>query len=64
MQIAELRVSLAERGASTEAASDFLACLEQCDRQRFAPVAAELEQRVQFLDQAGAAMTALDGDLR
>ena len=64
MQIAELRVSLAERGASTEAASDFLACLEQCDRQRFAPVAAELEQRVQFLDRAGAAMTVLDGELR
>jgi hypothetical protein len=64
MQTAELRVSLAERGASTESASEFLACLEQCDRQRFAPVAAELEQRVQFLDQAGAAMTALDRELR
>ena len=64
MQIAELRVSLAERGASTEATSGFLACLDQCDRQRFAPLAAELEQRVQFLDQAGAAMTALDEELR
>jgi hypothetical protein len=64
MQIAELRVSLVKRGASTEAASDFLACLEQCDRQRFAPVGAELEERVQFLARAGAAMTTLDGELR
>jgi hypothetical protein len=64
MQIGELRVSLAGRGVSTESASDFLACLEQCDRQRFAPAGAEIEERIQFLERAGAAMTMLDGALR
>ena len=55
---------LAGRGASTEAASDFLSCLEQCDRHRFAPVGADVEERVQFLEQASAAMIALDGEIR
>jgi hypothetical protein len=64
MQIGELRVRLAGRGVSTESASDFLACLEQCDRQRFAPAGAEIEERIQFLERAGAAMTMLDGALR
>ena len=64
MQIAALRTNLASRGASTEAASDFLDCLERCDRQRFAPVDADVDERVEFLDQAGAAMTALEGELR
>jgi len=64
MQIAELQMNLAGRSASTEAASDFLECLERCDRQRFAPVGADVEERVQFLEQAGGAMTALDGEMR
>ena len=64
MQIAELRMKLAGRGASTEVAADFLHCLEQCDRQRYAPVGADVEERVQFLEQAGAVMTALGGEIR
>jgi hypothetical protein len=64
MQIAELRMKLAGRGASTEAASDLLECLERCDRQRFAPVGADVDERVQLLEQAGGVMTALDGEIR
>ena len=64
MQIAELRMKLAGRGASTEATSDLLECLERCDRQRFAPVGADVEERVQFLEQAGGVMTALEGEIR
>ena len=64
MQISELRMRLAGRGVSTEVTSDFLRCLEQCDRQRYAPVGADVEERVQFLEQAGEAMTALGGEIR
>ena len=64
MQISELRMRLVGRGVSTEVTSDFLRCLEQCDRQRYAPVGADVEERVQFLEQAGEAMTALGGEIR
>lgn len=64
MQIAELRMQLADRGVSTEVTSDFLRCLEQCDRQRYAPVAADVEERVEFLGQAGEAMTVLGDEIR
>jgi hypothetical protein len=64
MQIAELRMKLADRGVSTEVTSDFLRCLEQCDRQRYAPVVADVDERVRFLDQAGEAMTVLGDEIR
>jgi hypothetical protein len=41
-----------------------LRCLEQCDRQRYAPVVADVAERVRFLDQAGEAMTVLGDEIR
>ena len=55
----ELRPALAARGARAAAVEEFLAVLEACDRQRFAPVGAEIEERRAFLARAEAVLSAL-----
>ena len=55
----EVRDRLAARGVAAEAADPCLECLEECDRQRFAPPTASAEERVRFLARVEAAMAAM-----
>ena len=55
----EVRDRLGAMGIATEAADPYLECLEECDRQRFAPPTASREERVRFLDQVESAMAAM-----
>lgn len=60
----ELGARLAERGIDETTVTELRACLEQCDRQRFAPPGADPEERTRLLERVGALMTALDRGLR
>ncbi len=64
MQIGEMASNLQVRGVSSETAAAFVEVLEKCDRQRFAPVGADAEQREQFVERAAAVMTDLHGEVR
>lgn len=55
----EVRDRLAVPGVDTEAAEPYLECLEECDRQRFAPPTASAEERARFLGRVEAAMAAM-----
>ncbi len=55
----EVRDRLAARGVATEAAEPYLECLEECDRQRFAPPTASAEERARFLGRVEEAMAAM-----
>lgn len=55
----EVRDRLAARNVATEAAEPCLECLEECDRQRFAPPTASAEERARFLGQVESAMAAM-----
>lgn len=55
----EVRDRLAALGVATDAADPYLECLEECDRQRFAPPTASAEERARFLDRVEAAMAAM-----
>mgnify|MGYP007073185132 FL=1 len=72
------RLNLAEAGLRTEQLEEALerraldpsvreelrACLEHCDRQRFAPPVSDPGERSRFLERASALMGALDRGLR
>ena len=60
----DLRAALLRRGAREPTVDEYLAALEACDRQRFAPVGAEIEERKTFLARAESALSALAGELR
>ncbi|MDX1494635.1 MAG: BatD family protein [Longimicrobiales bacterium] len=64
LRTAELDQALAETGIDDEVRRELVACLEECDRQRFAPPSADPEARGRFLDRAGEVMTALDRGVR
>lgn len=55
----EVRDRLATMGIAPEAAESYLECLEECDRQRFAPPTASAEERARFLGRVEAAMAAM-----
>ena len=55
----EVRDRLTVLGVATEAAEPCLECLEECDRQRFAPPTASAEERALFLGRVEAAMAAM-----
>ena len=55
----ELLPALDARGAHPGTVDEFFAVLEACDRQRFAPVDAEIEERRAFLARAEAVLSAL-----
>lgn len=59
----EVRARLKARGISDEALNEYLACIETCDRQRFAPVEAAPGEMDAFLDRAAGAMTGLNEEL-
>jgi hypothetical protein len=56
---AELR----SRGVPEKATSEYLACLGECDRARFAPPGTSAEEKSQFFDRAAEAMTSVDEEL-
>jgi hypothetical protein len=60
LQTAELARHLERRAASAETVAELRACLEHCDRQRFAPPGQDPQERSRFLDRAGRLMTAID----
>lgn len=60
----ELDQALAESGIDDDLRRDLVECLQECDRQRFAPPSADTGERVRFLERAGEVMTALDRAVR
>lgn len=63
----DIRRELAARGVAAEVVERYLACLDRCDRQRFAPPAAGGDdggEAAALLEQAEQAMTALGEALR
>lgn len=55
-----VRERLSARGVSSETLDAYLACLDECERQRFAPVEGTTGEREAFLARAGDAMGRLD----
>jgi len=59
----EARAKLAARGVSDGTVSEYFACLEVCDRQRFAPADSTLEEMDAFLARTAQAMTNLNEEM-
>jgi hypothetical protein len=64
MQMGDLSAGLKGHGASESTVTEVMGCLDHCDRQRFAPPDADIEEQARFLARASAAMTALDREVR
>ena len=56
----EIRARLTSHGVAPEVVDAYLGCLEDCDRQRFAPTEPNLAAMQEMLTRAGQAMTDLD----
>ena len=56
----EIRARLTSRGVAPEVIDAYLGCLEDCDRQRFAPTKPDTLAMQEMLTRAGQAMTDLD----
>ena len=56
----EIRARLASRGVAEDVIDVYLGCLEDCDRQRFAPTEPDTTAMQDMLHRAGQAMTDLD----
>ena len=56
----EIRARLTSRGVAPEVVDAYLGCLEDCDRQRFAPAEPDTLAMQEMLTRAGQAMTDLD----
>jgi len=56
----EVRTRLDARGVDQGLVERYLGCLEDCDRQRFAPTSPDRSAMAEFLSRAGQAMTELD----
>ena len=55
-----IRARLTSRGVAAEVMDAYLECLEDCDRQRFAPTEPDTLAMQDMLTRAGHAMTDLD----
>ena len=64
LQATEVGARLSRRGVDAPVISETLACLEHCDRQRFAPPGADPEEKTRFLDRVAELMTRLDRSMR
>jgi len=64
LQTAELDEALRDAGIEDEPRLGLVECLEECDRQRFAPPSADPQERARFLERAGEVMTTLDRAVR
>lgn len=60
----EIRAHLISRGVAVEVIAAYLGCLEDCDRQRFAPTEPDTAAMQNMLIRAGQAMTDFDEALR
>jgi hypothetical protein len=60
----ELGARLGARGVDEAAVAELAACLEHCDKQRFAPPSSDPEEKTRFLERVGELMTSLDRGLR
>lgn len=60
LQIADLDVQLSKKGVPADAIAELTACLDDCDRQRFAPPGIDPEEQTRFLDRTGELMISLD----
>jgi hypothetical protein len=61
---ADLDARLAGRGVEAGVSAEVRACLDHCDRQRFAPPGTDPEEKARFLERLGDVMTKLDKALR
>lgn len=64
LQTAELDEALARTGIDDSSRHELVRCLEECDRQRFAPPSADTAAREAFLERAADIMTRLDRRVR
>ena len=64
MRFRDVRESLRERGASEEVVEEISACLDHCDRQRFAPPGTDAREETRFLDRVGRVMTDLNREVK
>jgi len=64
MQLREVTRTLEKRGASQEVIQEIAACLDVCDRQRFAPPETDGQAEARFLDRVGEVMTELNREVK
>ncbi len=62
--IDDARARLQARGVSESAIDGYVACLQECDRQRFSPSETTPDERQAFLDRVLDAMAALEAEVR
>ena len=64
MQAGELEARLKARGVEDASVRELMACLDRCDRERFAPPSGDAAEEGRFLAQASQLMSTLDGAIR
>lgn len=64
LQAGELEAQLKRRGVDDGTLRETMACLEHCDRQRFAPPSDDTGEETRFLERAGELMSTLDRAIR
>ncbi len=64
LQIREIDEALSAAGVSQESRDEVRACLDHCDRQRFAPGSDATGERDRFLGRVGDLMGAIDQEVR
>jgi len=64
LQAGELEARLKQRGVEDATVHEVLACLDLCDRQRFAPPSEDPAEEARFLGRASELMSTLDGAIR
>lgn len=64
LQSGELEARLRDRGVAEATVREAMACLDHCDRQRFAPPTGDPGEEERFLERATALMSALDRAIR
>ncbi|HSH75397.1 MAG TPA: hypothetical protein VLA09_06925, partial [Longimicrobiales bacterium] len=64
LRTSELEARLRERGVTDATVAETRACLEHCDRQRFAPPGGGAEEKTRFLERVATLMTRLDREMR
>jgi hypothetical protein len=64
MQMREASNQLKGRGAPDDLVQEVSACLDHCDRQRFAPPESDPVEETRFLDRVGQVMTRLNREVK